>query len=145
MADALAAYAKIPGINGDSAEPHHIQWIEILSVDWSGKRGAGYDSGAARSSAVGTANEFKFTKRVDVASARLGATAAAGTHIPQVDVEFAKTVRTVSRSGAEVDSHLALVYRGVVIARIRRDATKSGEYPVETVTLKFGSVEFTYR
>lgn len=143
MANAVAAYAKIPGITGDSDEPRHIQWIEILSVDWGGAKGSLYGNSAARSSRVG--DKFIFRKRVDVASARLGAAAAAGTRIPQVEVEIAKSVRTMTQSGAEADSHFVLLFRSVVIASVHHGAAQREEYPSETVALNYGSVESQYR
>ena len=145
MANAIAAYAKISGINGDSEEPHHIQWIELLSVDWGGARGGFYGEGAARGSAVGAGRELRFTKLVDVASARLHAAAAAGTHIPQIDVELTKSVRIIAQAGVESDSHLVLLMKNVVVASVRHGATKPEEFPAETIALNYGSVQSMYR
>jgi type VI secretion system secreted protein Hcp len=144
MADALAAYAKIPGINGDSAQPHHIQWIQILSVNWASANSSVRIVSAGRE-AVSSANAFQFTKRIDVASARLFAAAAAGTRFATVDVDLTNAARNVSQSGAESVIYLTVIFRGVVITGIRHGTATRGEPPAETVTLNYGSRHVIYR
>jgi len=143
----VAAYAKIPGINGDSVEPHHIQWIELLSVDWRGPNSGRFATSAARETTVGGNNDIRVTKLADVASARLYKAAARGAQISHIDLELANVVRVASQAGGEVNSHLVLLLKNVFVRSIQTANQLRAETITftETITFNFGSVQFTYR
>src|SRR5690606_28022874 len=91
---AVDMYLKIEGIDGESTDKNHKDWIEVQSFSWGMSNSASLSTGGG--TGVGKAQfiDLKIGKNLDRASPNLFLHGAQGRHIPEV-------VLVLRRAGAE--------------------------------------------
>lgn len=124
---AVDGYLKIDGIEGESQDDKHKDWIEISSFNapiTSGNIGGGAGRGKVRP----TGGEITVTKHTDAASPKLYEALHNGTHIPKVIIEL---TRPTGKS--------PMVYElsDVMVSSYQMG---SGPGATETMTMRFGSM-----
>ncbi|KQX08239.1 MULTISPECIES: Hcp family type VI secretion system effector [unclassified Leifsonia] len=136
-------FLKVAGIAGESVDAQHADEIEVLSWTWGATNSAsaisGGRGGGGGGAGVGkvTAQDFRFTHRVDAASAGLMLACATGKHIPEA-------VFTVRRAGENPLEYLVIRFTSATIAAVLLDAVE-GDDAVESVSLGYAAVAFEYR
>ena len=134
---AFDAFIKIDGIDGESTDAKHADWIEIISFN------CGVDQKAsATASSVGGASaeradfdKFAFSKLLDKASPKLAVACAGGTHINNIVVE-------VCRSGTDKVKYMEYKMTNCIISSVKTSA--GGDFPGEDVAIDFGKIEWAY-
>jgi len=87
-----AAYVKFDGVDGESTDAKHKEWIDVLSFSHSIHRG---DSGSSVRSAAGAVFEdIVITKELDKSSTKLAESIAMGEVIPKVEFELTSSAGT---------------------------------------------------
>lgn len=114
-------FLKIKGVEGESKDKDHKNWIDLLSVSSDITR-----TGAARSA---TSSDLTFTKTYDRSSPKLLEACAKGTHSEGVVLVGPSSAGTPMRWKLEK----------VRITSYNLDA--SGERPIETITMTFEKVD----
>jgi type VI secretion system secreted protein Hcp len=134
---AFDTFIQIAGIEGESSDDKHQNWIEIIS----------YGSGLAQSvsstaSSVGGASaeradfhDFTFTKQLDTASPKLAIACADGTHIDTIIVELC-------RAGTDKVKFMEYKMTNCLISSIMTSG--GGDFPTEEVAINFGKIEWSY-
>src|SRR5437762_11285595 len=84
-------YLKLDGIEGESTDSQHLQWIEILSYSMGvqNQGSIGGTDGTGRASF----HDISITKQMDAASPNLVLFAAAGKHIENAVIEVAQATK----------------------------------------------------
>lgn len=125
-AQADSAYLKLPGpeLKGESVDPNFANTIELISYSWDLSRGTD----------KALFGGFRLKKRVDRSSPGLMLTAAQGRVISSARVN----VR------GDQKPYLEYCLRDVTVASDRVDHTTAGGPPIETVELRFASLEQRY-
>jgi type VI secretion system secreted protein Hcp len=134
---AFDAFIKIDGIEGESTDGKHSNWIEMISFS------CGVDQKAsATASSVGGASaeradfdKFTFSKQLDKASPKLAMACAAGTHINNILVE-------ICRSGDDKVKYMEYKMTNCIVSSVK--TTGGGEFPSENVAIDFGKIEWAY-
>lgn len=134
---AFDGFIQISGIEGESTDEKHPNWIEIIS----------YNSGVSQTvsstaSSVGGASaeradfeEFTFTKHLDISSPKLAIACADGTHIDTIIVELC-------RAGTSKVQFMEYKMTNCLISSI--STAGGGEFPTEDVAINFGKIEWNY-
>lgn len=138
---AFDAFLKIDGVDGESTDDKHKNWIEILSFNWglSQPASGSASSGGGRSSERVTASDFSIVKTVDKASPKLAEAVAKGTHIGEIKLE-------VCRNTGEKEKYLEYVMKDVLISSWRPGGSAQGgeSLPLEEVSFNPGEMKVTY-
>jgi type VI secretion system secreted protein Hcp len=137
-AAADAIFVRVQGIDGDSTEVGHVNWIEALAF------GGGVTNPESAVSAGGgttgrpTFSDVSILKRIDRASPALFLAAAKGSHVASVDIDFVKL------GGSRPTTYYKIRLSQVVISGVRTNASVSEGSTTEFVTFSFGEMECTF-
>ena len=136
---AFDAFVKIDGIDGESTDGKHQNWIEIISFN----SGLTQSTSSTASSSGGASAEranfqnFSFTKQLDIASPALAMACADGTHVSEIVVELC-------RAGTEKVKFMEYKLNNCMISGVTVQGAGSGDLPTETVTVDFGKISWAY-
>lgn len=131
-AAATAIFVRVAGIQGDSTDVRHAHWIDVLALG-----GGVTNPGSSGYGAAPTFTDVSILKRIDSASPLLFLTAAQGTQVDSVDIEFVK-------EGERGATYFKMRLSGVVISGVRTNASVSDDNITELVTFHFARIEWTW-
>jgi type VI secretion system secreted protein Hcp len=124
---AFDAYLKLDDIEGESQDPAHPGWIDLLA----------FNTGVARTTNDTPAwNAFALAKPVDKASPLLFQHCASGRHVPKAIVE-------VVRSSPNKQRYYRFVFEDVLITSYQTSGA-ADVLPTEQFSLNFSKVTWTY-
>ena len=137
---AFDAFIKIDGIDGESTDEKHDNWIEVISFD----HGVSQTVSSSASSAGGASAErasfqdFTFSKQLDIATPALALACADGTHIDEVTIELC-------RSGTDKVKFMEYKLTNCLISNVNVTGGSNGsELPTEHVSLNYGKITWEY-
>ena len=137
---AFDCFLKIEGVDGESSDDKHKDWIELLSYS----HGVSQPSSGAASSGGGRSAErcdhadFSIVKTVDKATPKLALACCDGTHIESIKVELC-------RAGGDKQKYMEYVMNDVIVASARPGGSSEGEaLPTEEVCFNYGKIEWVY-
>ena len=114
-AAAVDYFLKIDGVNGESTDAGHKDWIEVESWSW----GAAAESpGGSGRAGRACAFAFNFTKKVDKASPQLMATAVSGMH-------FKNAIITARKAGDKPQDYLKFTLEDVMVSSYQAGGSTS--------------------
>src|SRR5438045_2802440 len=89
---AFDCFLKVDGIDGESTDAKHPNWIEILSYNHGLNQPASAVASSAGGAGSGRVNmqDFSIVKHLDMASTKLAVACAKGTHIPAIVMEICR-------------------------------------------------------
>ena len=131
-------FLKIDGIPGDSADAKHKGEIELVSFQW-GLTQSGTTSGGGGGGGAGKVQfqDFHFTQRTQRSSPPLMLACASGQHI--------KGAVLTGRSSGKVQLEFLTVKMTDVLVSSFQEAAQEPDTPLESVSLDFAKIEFTFR
>jgi len=136
---AFDAFMKVDGIDGESTDDKHKDWIELISFSHglvqpvSGSRST---SGAASSERCDH-QDFSIVKKLDKASPELYLHCCHGRHIPKITVELC-------RATADKTKYMAFDLEDVIVTSVMPSGTGGGDLPMENVTFNYGKITWSY-
>lgn len=133
---AFDAFLKLDGIDGESKDSEHKDWIEVLSFSWG--LGQATTSISPLSSGRATIQPITITKPVDKSSPKLFEACATGKHIPKLTLELTRT------TGQAKQKYLKFVLSDVIVTSVQIPGTTANEAPLEQVTFNFAKIEWAY-
>ena len=132
-------FLKIDGINGESTDDKHKDWIEILSYNFGVSQqasAAGRSATAAAASHRADFQDLSIVKLMDVASTPIFKACVKGTTIKEVILELC-------RAGGDKQKYMEFKLSDVIISSVSTGGGGSGE-ATESVTFNFGKIVQTY-
>jgi type VI secretion system secreted protein Hcp len=137
---AFNVFLQIDGINGESTDKDHKDWIEVLSYSHSISQAASAVSSPAGGTAAGkvTHQEFVITKNVDIASPLLYQACATGKHFPSVVIEVSRA------TGKAPVKYMTITMKDVFVSTAALSAPGTNDSPIETISLDYGSIQWAY-
>jgi type VI secretion system Hcp family effector len=133
-----AAFIKFDGVDGESADPDHTGWTDILSFDW----GMESDPQATPGTGAPTVEKKAFTieKLLSRVTPKIVESICLGRVIPAVVIEFAQE---------SADGSPTVYYRyelkNVLISSYNvGGGTSAGDQPTEDFSLNYEEIKFSY-
>jgi len=135
---AFDAFLQIDGIDGESTDAKHTNWIEVLSYNWGVTQPA---SGSASTSGGATAeranfHDFSIMKTLDKASPKLALACSSGTHIKKVTLELC-------RAGGDKLKYMEYKMEECIVSSCSESGS-GGSDPTESISFNYGKIEWTY-
>jgi len=133
-------FLKIDGIDGESSDEKHANWIEIQSFSFGASQPAtgSVSSGGARSSQRVDISAFSVVKQVDKASPKLFLHCCNGKHIPAVTLELC-------RATGDKQKYMAYKLEDVLVTSVRPGGSSQGaDLPLEEVSFNPAKTTLTY-
>jgi len=132
-------FLKIEGIDGESTDEAHSNWIEIESwnVNFSQNvSGKAKSTGGGRTAERVDISDLVITKVMDKSTPEIKFACATGKHIPTVQIE-------ICRASEKKEKYYEIKMTDVLISNVS-SAHSTGSIPMETVSFNPGSIEWTY-
>lgn len=137
---AIDAYLKIEGINGESEDDKHKQWIEVSNVMYAihQPRAETVSTAGGLTSGRAELHPITFQKLADIASPVLLQTCAAGKTIPKAVFEFMR-----ADSDGKPIPYFKIELENLMIANITPDSGDGGIIR-ERVHLAYAKIKWNY-
>lgn len=132
-------YIKFDGVDGESQDRDHKDWIELLS--FSQGQYLSVSSGAPGGAAVGRLvfEEFALKKTLDKSSPKLAEACCKGTVFPNVQLHLARP-----SSGGTQATYYTYEMKNVIVTSYHIDGSTQEPVPTESVSLNFEEIKVTY-
>lgn len=138
---AFDAFLQIDGIEGESTDKAHPNWIEVLNYNFEVKQPTSdtKSSSGGASSQRADFKDFSIIKALDKASPKLFLAASDGTHIKSVILELC-------RAGGDKLKYMEYKMSNCLITLVSpAGESKAPEtLPLEKVTFNYGKIEMSY-
>ena len=138
---AFDCFLKIDGIDGESTDDKHKQWIELLSYSHgvSQPSSGSVSSGGARSAERCDHQDFSVVKTLDKASPKLNLFCCNGKHIANVKVELC-------RATENKEKYMEYLMTDVIVSSVRPGGSSQGgeALPLEEVSFNYGKITWNY-
>jgi type VI secretion system secreted protein Hcp len=134
------AFLKIDGIDGESTDGKHPNWIEILSFSHGLSQPISVSASTAGGASSGRSDhqDFSIVKYLDKASPKLALHCCEGKHIGKVALELC-------RAGGDKLKYMEYKLSDVMISSYAPGGSSGGEdLPTESVSFNYGKIEWTY-
>lgn len=129
-------YAKFEGINGESVDDRHKDWIEIQSFEFSMAVPGGV-SGASRRLGDVLVNDIFITKIVDKSTPKLMEAISSGKVIGEVIIE-------VARGTGDKETFYRYELTNVLVTSYQSGGEASSVRPGDVLSLNFEEIKVTY-
>jgi type VI secretion system secreted protein Hcp len=134
-------FIKIDGMDGESQDSKHTNWIEVVSFSHSMRQPPSATVSSLGGATTGRVeiDDFHFVKGLDKASPKLYEACAKGTHIPTVTVEMC-------RAGGDKLCYMKVEMVDVIVSSVSPSGNPKGDgdFPMETVALNPSKYTWTY-
>jgi type VI secretion system secreted protein Hcp len=128
-----AAYLKFDGVDGESTQKDHKNWINVSSMNMGGHRAGGSATTAARV----TFKEFTVTKKTDRSSPKLLEAVCKGKVFPAVQLHL-------TEEGTDGEPVYYVVEMKNVLVTSYSLGGHTGSAPTEELSLNFEEIKITY-
>jgi len=133
-------YARFEGVEGESLDANHRDWIELDSMSWGMHKAI---TGATRRSGETTVEDIMITKKIDKASPKLAEAVCKGQVIKEVEIHMC-----ASYGGGGSQTFLVYKLKDVLVSSYEVEGSAwsgSGDaVPTESISLNFAKIEETY-
>ena len=137
QAAAVDIFGKFTGIDGESTNDAHKNWIDVLSYSFGASNPASFASGSGGAQGKVDFSDFHFMKSVDKSSPALLFNLASGKH-------FQEALFDVVQSGGQSQQpFLQYKFSDVLITSFNQSGSGGGL--AESLSFAFGKVEMIYR
>jgi len=136
----MAAFMKYDGIDGESKDVDHTQWIDVLSFDWGAQAPGSGAAGASRRRGAAVVDDVIITMEYEKAAPKLLEKCLKGAVIPKLEVEL-----TATYGGARA-TYLHYELKNVMVTSYEVNASGNDEAGPPTVALanSFETIKVTY-
>ncbi|MHC4343070.1 MAG: Hcp family type VI secretion system effector [Planctomycetota bacterium] len=131
-------FLQIDGIEGESTDDKHQNWIEVLSFSHGvSQSGAGSrSSGGAASEGRCAHQDFSIVKTLDKASPELNLHCSSGKHIKKMKMELC-------RATGDKEPYMNYLFEDVIVSSVSIGGGGGG-IPTESVTFNYGRIDWVY-
>jgi type VI secretion system secreted protein Hcp len=139
MASASVDYfLKIDGIDGESMDSKHKNEIDVLSFSWGATNAGSGASTGGRGAGKPSFQDITFSMEANKASPKLMLALATGEHIKSA-------VLTVRKAGGEQQEYMKVTFSDVLISSYQTGGSGGDVIPLESISAKYGRVEYEYK
>jgi type VI secretion system Hcp family effector len=133
-------YLKIDGVDGESMNTNHLDWIDIEGYGHSLSSIIAPPGQAGNRHQGSTHQELVVVKRTDKSTPKLNESVCDGTVFPDITVEFDRVI------GNTTSVYYRVVLKDVLVSSVipSANASDTADMPKERVTLAYTKVTWTY-
>ena len=131
-------FCKIDGINGESTDDRHKNWIEVLNYSLSIQQPVSITSGTGgRTAARASFSDLAIVKELDKSSPNLALYCSNGKHIPKIVIEMCLATE-------QKHTFMKYVLEDAIVSSVSPSGSGGGSKPTESVTFNYGKIEWEY-
>lgn len=132
-------FLKIDGIDSESEDADHKNWIDVLSWSWGMSQSANAHMGGGGTRATADVQDVSIAHFIDRSSPILMGACLEGKHIPKATLEMTK-------AGADGKAlpYLKVNFHDLVISNVSTGGSQGEDVSVENFSMNFAKVDFEY-
>jgi type VI secretion system secreted protein Hcp len=134
---AVDYFLKIDGIEGESTDAKHANWIDVDSWSWGENQPLQPATGSGAGAGKVHFRDFAFTTHVSKASPKLFLACASGQHIKQAQLVGRK-------AGKDQQEFLTWTFSDVLVSQYETGGTEQ-TLPFDSVSLNFSKISVAYK
>lgn len=138
---AVDMFLRIDGINGDSTDSKHKNWIEVQSFTHSINQKTGGASSAQGTLTGGRADhdDLSIVKRIDSATPVLAKYCCTGKPIPKIDLELCRAM-------GDKTCFMKYTFEDAIISKVAPQGSSEGDdlIPLEEIGIRYGLIRWEY-
>ena len=138
---AFDCFLKIEGVEGESTDAEHGEWIEVLSFSHglSQPSSGSVSSGGSLSAERCDHQDFSIVKTLDKASPKLNIFCCNGKEVDEVRMELC-------RAGGDKQTYMEYIMTKAIVSSVRPGGSAQGgeALPLEEVSFKYRKIEWIY-
>jgi len=131
-------YLKIEGVDGESKDSAHKNWIDVLNWSWGITQSGSAHVGGGAGSGKANVHDLTITKYVDKSSPTVMKHCASGKHFPECKLVVRKA------GGDSPVEYLKIKMSDVMISGWTTGASAGEDRVSETITMNFAKVHTEY-
>ena len=135
---AIGFFLKIDGIEGESLDAKHTNWIDVDSWSWGENQPVQPATGSGAGVGRVHFQDFRFTTRVSKASPKLFLACASGQHVKQAQLVGVK-------AGKAQQEFLTWTFSDVLVTAYETAGDEDSDVPRDSVSLNFSKATIAYR
>jgi type VI secretion system secreted protein Hcp len=132
-------YLKLEGIDGESIDEDHKQWIEITKFTWGTSNGATFAIGQGGQATQGHVEEISIDKFCDKSSVTLFKNCTTGRHIPSGIISCLKL------DGETRVQYMKIDLKDIMVKQVQWTGSGEDGILAESVHLVFAEFKETYK
>lgn len=132
----MDAFLKLEGINGESHDDKHKDWIDVLSFTWGMSQAATAHLKSGSTAARASVNDVQVVKQLDVSSVKIAEFCTTGQYINKATIDFCK-------AGGKQQLYLQMKMDEVIVSSYSLNGSSSEQLD-EVVTLNFAKYGIEY-
>src|SRR5665213_1566562 len=132
---AVDYFLKLDGIQGESADEHHKNEIQIMSFSWGGSQTSSVAGTGGSGAGKVDLSDFSIMVNFDKATPKFFKSMCAGTHIKTGELSAIK-------SGAEGKPYLKVDFKELFVSSLQISA--SSEIPTVSVSFTYNEIKMDY-
>jgi len=136
---AVDYYLNIDGIQGESKDATHTNYIDIVSFSWGAHQPGTFGQGSGGTAGKVQMSDFNFTMSSNKATTALLKACATGQHIAKATLYCRKS------TGNKQDDYMIWTMQPVIVASYQTGGSSGAEIPVDSVSLNFGKIKIQYK
>lgn len=129
---------KIEGVDGESKQDGHVDWIDVLSWSWGESNASSMKEGGGGGSGKVSMQDFSFTQKMHKGTPKLMEKCATGEHFPKATFEARK-------AGGSAERYMELKFSDVMVSSYQTGGHGEDAIPIESISLGFSKVELEYK
>ncbi|MCL1825666.1 MAG: type VI secretion system tube protein Hcp [Betaproteobacteria bacterium] len=127
-------FIKLEGIDGESKDGKHKNWIDVLSFGYSVSQSSSAFTGGGSGVGKASFDSLSFTHYVDKTSPNLFMYCALGKHIPKVELSCCK-------SGGGSQEYMRITLDDVIVTSVSPSGANSDTQVKESVNLSYAKIK----
>jgi type VI secretion system secreted protein Hcp len=134
---AVDYFLKIKGIEGESKDDKHKDWIDVLSFSFGATQTGTFGAGGGGGAGKVNVHDINFTKPLDKSSPDLFLKCCTGEHYDEAVLECRK-------AGGSPLVYLKVTMNDLLVSSVQHGGASSSEIPTENISLNFAKIKMEY-
>jgi type VI secretion system secreted protein Hcp len=134
---AVDMFMQIKGIDGESKDDKHKDWIDVLSWSLGATQQGTFSGGGGGGAGKVNVHDLSFVKPLDKASPDLFIKCCTGEHYDQAILECRK-------AGGNPLVYLKVTMNDLLVTSVQHGGSSGGDVTTESVSLNFAKIKFEY-
>lgn len=134
---AVDYFLKLDGIEGESLDDKHKNWIQLLSWSWGGSQTSSVSGTGGSGAGKANLQDVSITTHFDKATPKLYKSMLLGTHTAKGSIECVK-------AGANGKPYLKIDLKEVFVSSLQTGGSSGEEIPIVSLTFTYNEIKVDY-
>lgn len=134
---AVDYFLKLDGIDGESQDDKHKNWIQLLSWSWGGTQTSSVSGTGGSGAGKVNLQDISIATQMDKATPKLFKSMLLGTHTPNGHIECVK-------AGADNKPYLKIDLKEVFVSSLQTGGSMGEETPIVNLSFTYNEIKIDY-